>query len=49
MHETLATTTTSRRVMSDDVARTRRRSMSSLIDASFSMYVFVDGMYASGW
>jgi len=27
----------------------RRRSISSLIEASFSMYVSLDAMYASGW
>ncbi len=43
MHETLETTITSCRVMSELVARTRRRSMSSLMDASLSMYVLVDG------
>jgi hypothetical protein len=32
-----------------DVARRRSRSMSSLIEASFSMYVSVVGTYASGW
>jgi len=37
MHDTDATTTTSRRSMSDEVARRRSRSMSSLIEASFSM------------
>ena len=37
MHETEATTTTSRRVRSDDVADSRRRAMSSFRDESFSM------------
>ena len=37
MHDTLATTTTSRRDSSDPVARSRSRSMSSLMEASFSM------------
>ncbi|CAM5779042.1 hypothetical protein CPER28S_00309 [Cellulomonas persica] len=37
MHDTDATTTTSRRVSSDDVAEWRSRSTSSLIDESFSM------------
>ena len=37
MHETDATTTTSRRSISDEVARSLSRSMSSLIEASFSM------------
>jgi hypothetical protein len=49
MQETLATTITSFRSRSALVAASRRRSMSSLIDASFSMYVFVCGTYASGW
>ena len=49
MHDTLDTTITSWRVMSELVARTRRRSMSSLIDASLAMYVLVEGTYASGW
>jgi hypothetical protein len=40
---------TSERSMSDDVARSRSRSMSSLIEASFSMYVSDEGTYASGW
>jgi hypothetical protein len=37
MHETEATITTSRRARSDAVAAWRRRSISSLIDESFSM------------
>ena len=37
------------RSINDDVARKRRRSMSSLIEASFSMYVSVAATYASGW
>ena len=37
MHETDATTTTSLRVKSDDVADSRRRAMSSFCDESFSM------------
>ena len=49
MLDTDATTITSSRSINDDVARRRRRSMSSLIDASFSMYVSVAGTYASGW
>ena len=49
MQETLATTSTSRRVMSEWVAWWRSFSISSLIDESFSMYVSEDGMYASGW
>ena len=31
------------------VARSRRRSISSLMLVSFSMYVLVEGMKASGW
>ena len=49
MQETLATITTSRRVCSAEVAEWRSRSISSLIDESFSMYVSVWGTYASGW
>ena len=37
------------RSINDDVARSRSRSMSSLIEASFSMYVSVAAIYASGW
>jgi hypothetical protein len=37
MHETLATTTTSRRENSAAVAEWRSRSISSLIELSFSM------------
>jgi hypothetical protein len=37
MHETLATTMTSRRDTSELVAAIRRRSISSLIEESFSM------------
>jgi hypothetical protein len=37
MHDTDATTTTSRRVSSEDVAESRRRAMSSFWDESFSM------------
>ena len=48
MHETLATISVSRRVSSDCVAECRSRSISSLIDESFSIYVSDDGMYASG-
>jgi hypothetical protein len=44
MHETEATITTSRRANSAAVAAWRRRSMSSLIDESFSMYVSYYGM-----
>ena len=49
MHETDATTMTSLRSRSAAVALWRRRSISSLMDASFSMYVSVEAMYASGW
>ena len=44
MQETLATTTTSRRDTSELVAAIRRRSISSLIDESFSIKVSLDGM-----
>ncbi len=37
MHETEATTITSRRVNSADVAASRRRAMSSFCEESFSM------------
>jgi hypothetical protein len=37
MHDTLATMTTSRRTNNDVVAECRRRSISSLMDESFSM------------
>ncbi len=37
MHDTDATTTTSRRDSSDEVAECRSRSTSSLIELSFSM------------
>ncbi len=40
---------TSRRVSRPAVAECRSRSISSLIEESFSMYVSLDGMYASGW
>ncbi len=36
-------------LMSALVARSRRRSISSLMLASLAMYVSVDGTYASGW
>ena len=49
MHDTDATTMTSLRVSNADVAAWRRRSISSLTELSFSMYVSLDGMYASGW
>ena len=43
MHDTLATMITSLRSSSDLVAAWRRRSIASLINESFSMYVSVDG------
>ena len=46
---TVATMTTSSRSIRLEVARSRRLSMSWLIDASFSMYTSVEGTYASGW
>ena len=49
MHDTEATMTTSPRMSRLLVAACRRRSISSLIDESFSMYVSVAAMYASGW
>lgn len=49
MAETEETITTSSRSISELVARSRSRSMSSLIDESFSMKVSVEGTYASGW
>ena len=49
MQETEATMRTSFRVRSACVAACRIRSISSLMDESFSMYVSVDGTYASGW
>ena len=49
MHDTEATMITSRRASSACVAAWRMRSISSLMIASFSMYVSVDGTYASGW
>ena len=49
MHDTDATTITSRRSISAFVDACRRRSISSLIDASFAMYRSVCGTYASGW
>ena len=44
MHDTLATTITSRRDTSELVVAMRSRSISSLIDESFSMKVSLDGM-----
>jgi len=49
MQDTDETTITSRRSNRLDVAEWRRRSISSLMEASFSMNVSVCGMYASGW
>jgi hypothetical protein len=49
MQDTEATTIVSRRVRSAAVAEWRSRSISSLMAASFSMKVSLDGMYASGW
>ena len=49
MQLTEATTMTSLRVSSAAVAEWRSRSISSLIELSFSMYVSLDAMYASGW
>ena len=43
MQETEATTMVSGRSRSDDVEAWRRRSISSLMDESFSMYVSEDG------
>jgi len=44
MHDTLATTITSRRETSELVAEIRSRSISSLIEESFSMNVSLEGM-----
>ena len=49
MHDTEATMITSRRSNSAWVAACRRRSISSLREESFSMYVSDRGRYASGW
>ena len=49
MHETLATTITSRRPSSEFIVESRSRSISSFTLLSFSMKVSVRGMYASGW
>jgi hypothetical protein len=49
MHDTEATINTSRRSNRLLVARSRSRSISSLIVVSFSMYVSLCGTYASGW
>ena len=40
---------TSLRISNDEVVAWRSRSISSLMDESFSMYVSVVGRYASGW
>ena len=44
MQETLATTITSLRLTRELVADMRSRSISSLIEESFSMYVSLEGM-----
>ena len=44
MHDTLATTTTSRRANRLLMAESRMRSMSSFVEESFSMNVSVRGM-----
>ena len=49
MHDTVLTTTTSRRLSSEFVVEWRRRSTSALIELSFSMNVSDCGTYASGW
>ena len=49
MHETEATIITSLVSKSDAVAEWRNLSISSLIEASFSIYVSDDAIYASGW
>ena len=43
MHDTLATTMTSSRLINDPVVANLRRSISSLIEESFSIKVSVDG------
>ena len=48
MHDTLATISTSRRSKSERVAESRMRSISSLVVASFSMYVSVAGHVGLG-
>ena len=48
MHETNATTITSRRSNRLEVALWRRRSISSFMALSFSIKVSVCGIYASG-
>ena len=49
MHDTEATTITSRRSKRLEVALWRRRSISSFMELSFSINVSVCGIYASGW
>ena len=49
MQLTEATTITSRRSSREAVAARRSRSISSLMEASFSIKVSVWAMYASGW
>ena len=49
MHDTDATTITSRRSKRALDADSRSLSISSFRDVSFSMYVSDCGMYASGW
>ena len=49
MQDTEATTMVSGRRRREDVQAWRSRSISSLIDESFSMYVSDEGTYASGW
>ena len=46
---TLDTIITSSRSNNEDVALCRSLSISSFTDESFSIYVSVDGTYASGW
>ena len=48
MHETEATTITSLVSNNEAVAEWRSLSISSFIDASFSIYVSDDAIYASG-
>ena len=49
MHDTDATIITSFVSKRDAVAECLNLSISSLIDASFSIYVSDDAIYASGW
>ena len=48
MADTVDTMITSSRSINDEVARSLRRSMSSLMLASFSIKVSLEGTYASG-